>query len=109
MDERAPKFGDIAKKRWEYLNNDDSTKGNNCYDELLSIAIELRNEGKLHELGGLLDNENEGVQFEAATKLLTLNFEKAEKTLEKLTEKKGVLPFSAKMTLRQWRAGNLKF
>lgn len=109
MDEGAAKFGEIAMKRWEYLNIDDSTKGNNCYDELLAIAIELRNEGKLHELDGLLDSDNEGVQFEAATKLLTLNFEKAEKTLEKLTEKKGILPFSAKMTLRQWRAGNLKF
>ncbi|MGD6842173.1 hypothetical protein ACQCVH_06580 [Bacillus infantis] len=109
MDERAAKFGEIAMKRWEYLNIEDSTKGNKCYDELLTIAIELRNEGNLHELDGLLDSENEGVQFEAATKLLTLNFEKAEKTLEKLTDKKGILPFSAKMTLRQWRAGNLKF
>lgn len=109
MDERVIKFGEIAKKRWEYLDNGDSSKGNKCYDELLLIAKELRDEGNLIILNVLLDDENEGVQFEVATKLVTLNLKNAENTLEKLSEKKGVLPFSAKMTLRQWRAGNLKF
>lgn len=109
MDERVNKFKEIAKKRWEYLKKDDSKAGNKCYDELLSIAVELCNENQLHELSVLLDNENDGVRFEAASKLLTINFEKAVNTLEKLTEKKGTLPFSAKMTLRQWKVGNLKF
>ncbi|MEH7348808.1 hypothetical protein [Gottfriedia acidiceleris] len=103
------KFKEIAKKRWEYLNNDDSTKGNKYYDELLSIAKDLHSENKLHELCVLLENENIGVQFESASKLLTLSIDKVVKTLETITEKKGTLPFSAKMTLRQWRAGNLKF
>lgn len=109
MDARVNKFGEIAMRRWQYLNNDDSTMGNKYYDELLILARELRDEGKLQELDVLLDNENEGVQFETASKLLTLNVTKAEQTLERLADKKGILPFTAKMTLRQWKIGKLRF
>jgi methionine synthase I (cobalamin-dependent) len=109
MDERVINFSEMAKKRWEYLDNDDSTMGNKCYEELLKLAQELRDEGKLQKLDVLLDNENEGVLFETASKLLTLNLRKAEQTLERLADKKGVLPFTAKMTLKQWKAGKLKF
>lgn len=109
MDARVVQFKEIALKRWIYLEEGDSKKGNKYYDELLSIATELRDDGRLIDLECLLDEENDGVKFEVASKLLTVDNIKAEKVLIKITEKKGTLPFTAKMTLKQWKAGNLKF
>ena len=109
MDTRVSKFEEVAKERWIYLEEGDSKKGNKCYDELLSIATELRNEGKLNELECLIDVDDDGVKFEVASKLLTVDNVKAEQVLLKITEKTGTLPFTAKMTLKQWRAGKLKF
>jgi len=109
MNDRIVRFRELSIERWKYLNDGDSKNGNKCYDELLAIARELRIENKLQDLDILLDDENDGVKFEAGTKLLTINSKKAEKTLEKLTEKKGTLPFTVKMTLKTWRAGNLSF
>lgn len=109
MDARVIRFKEIASDRWGHLENGDSNKGNKCYDELLDIAVELRSEGKLIELETLLDDIEDGVKFEAASKLLTINSKKAEKALVSITEKKGALPFTAKMTLKQWKAGKLKF
>lgn len=109
MDARVSRFQELAKERWIYLEEGDSKNGNKCYDELLAIAKELRNEGKLNSLESLLVVDDDGVKFEAASKLLTVDNTNAEQVMVKITEKKGTLPFTAKMTLKQWRAGNLKF
>lgn len=109
MDARVEKFREVAEKRWKYLDEGNSKEGNKCFDELLEIAKELRSENKLLELEQLLNDPSEGVKFEASSKLLTVNSKKAEKAMTEITKKKGSLPFTAKMTLKQWKAGNLKF
>ena len=109
MHRRIERFREVAIERWVHLDEGNSKKGNKCYGELLKIAQELRNENQLEDLEILLDDENDAVKFEAGTKLLTINSKRAEQTLEKLTKKKGTLPFTIKMTLKTWRAGNLSF
>ncbi len=109
MDDRVLRFKEAAHDRWVYLEDGNSKKGNKCYEELLTIAQELQNEGKLHELEVLLDESDDGVIFEAASKLLTINIKKAVEAMNSVASKKGILPFSAKQTLKQWKEGNLKF
>lgn len=109
MDARILNFKEIAHERWVQLEDGNSKKGNKCYEELLAIAIELRDENKLNELEVLLDESDDGVIFEAASKLLTVNHKKAAKAMDDVASKKGILPFSARQTLKQWKSGRLKF
>jgi Fic family protein len=107
MDIRVERFKDTAKDRWIHLKKGDSKKGNNCYDILNELANELHKEGKLIELEVLLEESDDGIKYEAASQLLTINSQKAEKALNKITENKGSLPFVAEMTLRHWKEGKL--
>ena len=87
MDKRVKRFQEVAKKRWQCLNSGDSKNGNECYDILLKIAKELREEKLLIKLEILLNEKNEGVIFEASSKLLTINSKKALKAIKKITSK----------------------
>lgn len=107
MENLINQFRICAEERWKYLELGDSKNGNKYFNELTKIADELRSESKLEELSVLLDDLDDGVKFEAASKLLSINYAKAEEILVCLTKKKGVLPFTARQTLKQWKSCNI--
>lgn len=100
MNELIKMFNDLAVKRWEYMDIDDSKNGN-IYADKLRIQAELLNKaGILFELESLLSANNEGVKFEAACVLLDIDNQKAIETLKEMTTRKGIIPFVAKQTLK---------
>lgn len=109
MDKRLLRFREIAYKRWIELEEGNSKVGNKYYYELLEIATLLRSIDKLNTLELLLNDYDDGVVFEAAAKLLTLNHSGAVEAMSKLMLKRGILPFTAKQTLKQWEMGKLRF
>lgn len=56
----------------------------------------------------LLDDENPGVRLRAASILLPYETKRAEAALRKLCFTSGLIGFSAKMVLNEWRSGKLK-
>ena len=109
MDDMIREFKKISKSRWIYLQNGDSRKGNQCYDKLVEISIDLREQGKLIELESLLGDPDDGTKFEAASILLTIDNKKAEEVLGEIAKKNGSIAFTAEMTLQQWKLGNIRF
>ena len=108
MDKKIERFRDIAEKRWEYLEKGDSKNGNKCFDELEKMIIELKAENNLKGLIVLLEYPDDGVKLETASKLLSLYPTKSVQVLESLAMGRGILPFTAKQTLKQWKAGKMK-
>jgi len=96
-------FRNLAEIRWKYMDDDDSKNGNIYSDKLMIHRNLLKEADKLIELESLLDDENEGVRFEAACALLQLGSEEAIKTLIEMTTRKGMIPFVAKQTLKHWK------
>lgn len=108
MNKKVEQFRDIAEKRWEYLEKGDSKNGNKCFDELQKLIVEFKAENNLESLIVLLENPNDGVKLETASKLLSFYPAKSVQVLESLAVKRGILPFTAKQTLKQWKAGKMK-
>jgi len=101
MDKEVMEFRSIAKERWVYLENGDSKNGNKCFDRLGKLVSTLKDRNDLEKLVVLLDDMDDGVKFEAASKLLSLYPNESESALKCVSQKKGVLPFAAKQTLKQ--------
>ncbi len=96
----------IEKGRLEELG--DSKSGNKYYKVIRSVYERLRDSGRLIELTTLLEHENPYVRLWASSYVLQIVPKKAEEALEKLSAIKGVMAgFSAKITLQEWKKGNL--
>lgn len=102
MDALIKEFHNLAIKRWEYMDADDSTNSNIYADKLSNQAKLLKEAGILLELESLLTDSNEGVKFESACALLETNSKKAIEALTEMTQRKGIIPFIAKQTLKHW-------
>lgn len=102
MDERVKQFREIAIERWKYQLLGNARKGNKCYDKLRKIYLELKDAGDLHYLAVLLEDEDDGVKFEAAQNLLPHYPEEAKNALKEISPKMGLLAFEAKETLKWW-------
>lgn len=73
----------------------------NCY-------LQLKELGRVSDLGKLLKSENENVRLWAATHTLQINTLESKEVLKTLAAKPGPNALSAEMTLREWERGNLK-
>lgn len=103
MNSKIEKFREIAVERWYCLDNGNASKGNNCYNKLRSLYDDLVEEGGTDELALLLDDSNDCVRYECASKLLFCHTEKAQTVLEELSKKKGHIAFVAEQTLKWWK------
>lgn len=108
MDKRIEEFKNIAQMRWVYMEKGDSKNGNKCFDKLNMLFKELKEENRMDSLKILLDYPNNGVKIETASKLLPFYPEKAMCVLEDLSMDRGILPFTAKQTLKQWKNGKME-
>ena len=102
MNNKVEIFRETAIERWQHLDNGNASKGNKCYNKLIKLYDDLVEEGGTDELALLLDDSNDCVRYECASKLLVCHSEKAQTILEELSTKKGHIAFVAEQTLK-WR------
>jgi hypothetical protein len=97
------------------LNGDCTERGdykkvNESYHKIESLYKKMKEvDSDLTFLRPLLKYDNGSVRLWSATYLLPLRTKEAEKVLEELSKKNGFVAFDAKMTLQEWKKGNLKF
>lgn len=89
----------------------DSKKSNKIHDEKNKFYYEIRKNINLYinDLIDLLNNENNYVKSEVAYLLLPYKTEETKKALEEVSTKRGNVAFTAKMTLKLWNEGKVKF
>lgn len=90
----------------------DAITANEAYDRLAAIYRQLRDAGleSQRTLLTLLNHENTSVRCWAASHALEFSPEQAERALAAVAESaEGPTAFNARMTLRQWRRGHLRF
>ena len=106
-------FEKNAIKQYEALEKGNARIANKCFNNLNSIIKELYKNKELETLKILLSHNNINVRCQAAIALLIVEPERAEKELEKISLcvglKTGTIAGIAKMTLQEWRKGNIKF
>lgn len=100
-------YESLSQQKWEYLNQSDAVKANECTDKLLVIIQKLKEAGAIKELESLWSSTNEAVKFESAWVLLESNPIKAAQILSEVQNTKGMLGFTAKMTLKEWQTKNI--
>ena len=109
------KFVNEIMKYEEAAELNDSVSMNKQHEEIRKIMMNLKAAGKEVEdkMIQLLYHESNYVKCNAAYYLIPAQPEKARKTLEEIASlrglKAGTIAFTAKMTLREWDNGNLKF
>lgn len=84
---------------------------NKAADEIASIHSELRGRGSaaLERLLPLLKDEDSSVRCWAGAHALMFAPKEGVAVLEDLAASPGLIGFAAKMTLKEWRAGRLRF
>lgn len=103
-------FREESIKRGLALENSNSKKANEAYDKIHKTYLLLKDMDKLDELKPLLDDESPYVRLWAAGYLLKTYPKKAEQVLVELGKVKGIsVAFDARITLFEWKEGNLKF
>ncbi|WP_045732381.1 DUF2019 domain-containing protein [Pseudarthrobacter chlorophenolicus] len=87
-----------------------SGKANKIFDRIHALALQLRSgeEGK-QGLERLLCHPVRGVRLKAAADCLAWNSSAAVTALEDLLTPRGTHSLSAEMTLREYRAGRMRF
>jgi hypothetical protein len=93
---------------WDSETN--AGKANKIFDRIHSIALQLRplEEGK-RGLEKLLVHPSRGVRLKAAADCLAWNSKAALTALEDLLTPRGSHSLTAEMTLREYRAGRMRF
>jgi hypothetical protein len=90
---------------------DDYEQANEMADRVANIYSELRRRGPTAQtnLLSLLADEAAGARLWSASHALEFAPQEGERVLEALVSAGTLLGFSAEMTLKEWRAGRLRF
>ncbi|GAA5212345.1 DUF2019 domain-containing protein [Microbacterium kyungheense] len=105
--ELAERYADLVAT-WGAESN--STKANRLFDRIHALAVELRRSGNgRRELEKLLTSENRAIRYKSASDCLAWDCKDAIVALEGLVEPRGPYSLDAEMTLREYRAGQMKF
>lgn len=87
-----------------------SKKANRIFDKLHALALVLRESPDGRQgLESLLDHENRGVRLKAGSDCLAWGSAEAVAALEALVQPRGFHSLDAEMTLREYRAGRMRF
>jgi hypothetical protein len=86
----------------------DADSANIAYDRLVRLLEEHFAGEQRSRLCTLLDHHNPSVRVFAAVDTSSIDRKKSERVLEEVMSTPGLVGFSAKMTLRELRAGRLK-
>jgi len=98
-------------KNGKYLDKGDPKNANKQFRILVNIKTDLNsNQGYgLDKLLPYLEFPNEYVRLHTASIVIPIAPERAKDVLGELSQKRGNIGFTAKMTLSEWEKGNLKF
>ena len=106
------RYTEAAKAHGQATENGDYEKANEAHDVIASAYRELRRRGldAQRALLALLDHSDPGVRSWSAAHALEFSPAEGERVLSRMENiPKSLVSFSAKMTLRQWREGKLRF
>jgi Domain of unknown function (DUF2019) len=83
---------------------------NRSYHKVMETLNKIKkyNDEGYKALSQLLEENNDYIRLFAATHLLNYNKQKAEKTLQEITQKPGIVSLDAEVVLQEWKNGNLK-
>jgi hypothetical protein len=105
-------YEEAATMQWQALQDANAKAANSQYKRIVSVWKELRGRGKDGQvaLSRLMVSSNPHVRVWAASHVLEFDPGPAEAELERLASgPPSIVRLDAEMTLKQWRAGNLKF
>jgi hypothetical protein len=106
------RYADAARRHGEATEIGDHSAANAAHDVISSTYRELRNRGvdAQRALLPLLKDPSVGVRLWAASHALEFSPDDGEPVLSSIESMpQSFNAFSAKMTLQQWRQGNLRF
>ncbi|HEY9061488.1 MAG TPA: DUF2019 domain-containing protein [Pseudobacteroides sp.] len=111
IEELVKMFVDASMRLEEAESVGNSKIVNQQYDKLRKIREELKEIGDeaMESLISLINHENIYVRYNAAYSIIPVNPEKAKEALNEISNARGLIGFTSKMTLREWENGNLKF
>lgn len=99
-----------AAVKYDLLRLNGTAKQMNAQFDLMTRIIgELAQLNKLDVLKSILTNDSEAVRFFVSSMILGAFPAEAETVLIDIANSKGFYAFNAKITLKEWRKGNLKF
>lgn len=100
-----------AKHHGEATENGDHKEANKAAETIASAYRELRQYGTdaQREILRLITDPDPGIRLWSASHSLEFSQPEAEAELAKLANAKSLLGLSAEMTLKEWRAGRLRF
>ena len=107
--ELLKEFEEAAKAQYNADEVGNYRLSNKNFAKLKKITKELYKKDAIYSLKILLNNEHINVRFNAATELLPFYTGEAEKVLEEIATLGRHPAFTAKITLQEWRKGNIKF
>ena len=101
-------FEQAASKYSEATEVGNARVANRNFDKVEKIVLYLKENNSLDELRMFLNHDVIGVRMLAASYLLPKYEKEASSILEEISNQKGMIPFIAEMTLKEWRKGNLR-
>lgn len=110
LDDLIAAYRDAAQTHGAATKSGDYKTGNKASDRIAAIYAELRRRGEdaQRELLPLLRDDDPGVRLWAAAHALEFAPDEGVHVLRALVQR-GILGFDAKITLREWEAGRLRF
>jgi HEAT repeat protein len=103
-------FEQEALNHGKFLEKGDSKSANKAYNKIHNSYLLLRGRDAISELEELLNGDSPYVRLWAARYLLQVATNRAEEVLVELGKLKDIsVGFDARMTLSEWKEGNLLF
>jgi hypothetical protein len=104
-------YREAAKRHGEATTQGDHKAANESAELIAAIYSEIKRRGldAKRQLLPLLHDLIPAVRLWAASHALEFSPNEGEITLEQISKNQGFLAFDAKMTLKEWRAGRLRF
>lgn len=108
--ELVSKFREEALKHGSAIEEGNSKHANKAYEVVHQCYLSLKEDNQLIELEMLLDDESPYVRLWTSRYMLQVCTDKSEKVLFELGLLEGIsVAFDARMTLSEWKDGNLLF
>ncbi len=111
-DELVSAFAKAASEHGEFMEACDPKRANAKFRQMAKLYGEIRRRGiaAQRELLTLLTNDNPNIRSRAAEYALDFEPREGEKVLKEILETQiGDLRLTARMTLEQWRKGEIRF
>lgn len=101
-------FEEAAIKQGEAIDEGNSKAANRNYDKIAEVAKFLRANKCIKELSVFYEHSNVSVRLFAAAYLLPVDEKRSLEVLYEISQMRGIESHNAKMTIQEWKNGNLR-